>query len=118
MIGDNDPDIQFRENSQIDAAIKLVLNLGKVVGDQTTVDNYTYSGGNTSPDLTSTEDPKAFAQLVYYAARQFIVDISPTSWRTRAFSESIGENREKIWALLEDIWNLENGDGCASSDYE
>jgi hypothetical protein len=118
LIGDNDPDIPFREDAQIDAAVRTVVNLSKVVGDQTTVDNYTMDiAGAITPTLTATGDPKAYAQCVYHASRLFVADMQPTAWRTRAFSQVIGENREKIWALLEDLYNLENA-GAESNTYD
>ncbi len=94
LIGDNDPDIQLVEDSQLDAAMRLILDLGRVVGDQGAVSNYACDAGrtNVTPDLVAGDDPKAMAQLVYYAAMRFSTDVAPTSWRTRAFSESIGQN--------------------------
>ncbi len=118
LIGDNDPDIQLREDSQLAAAVRTVLNLGKVVSaDEATT--YAVSGTTAvTPDLTAASDAVAYAKLVFRAAQLFVTDMTPIAWRTRAFSESIGENREKVFHIMEEIWRLENGDGCASSDYE
>jgi hypothetical protein len=120
LIGDNDPDIQLREDAQIDAALRTVLNLGKVVGDQTTVTSYLPDtlGTSVTPTLTPALDPKGYAELVYHTARVFIADDRPTSWRTRAFSESVGNNVEKIWLILEELWGINFGDGSQSSDYD
>ena len=119
LIGDNDPDIQLREDAQLYAAMRTSLNLGKVVGDQTTVTAYAVDTDVTqvTPTLTAADDPKAYAQLIYYTARWFIVDMTPTAWRTRAFSETVGNNVERIWMILDELWNLESGDGCASAEY-
>lgn len=119
LIGDNDPDIQFRENAQIDAAIRTVVDMGKVVGDQTTVDRYsvTSSRDAITPDLSAADDPKAFAQLVLHAAKLFVCDSATSSWRTRAFSESVGANYEQVWIIMEEIRNVEFGQGLVSSAY-
>jgi len=120
LIGDNDPDIQLRENAQIDAAIRTVVDMGKVTGDQVVVTNYsvTPTRDGITPDLTAADDPKAFSQLVLYTSRLFIADMGPAAWRTRAFSETVGNNYERIWMIIEDLWNLEFGAGMASSEYE
>jgi hypothetical protein len=117
MIGDNDPDIKMRDDAQIDAAVRLVVDLGKVTGAETNGYAMNLARTEIAPTLTPATDPKAFAQVIYHAAKQFAVDVTPTAWRTRAFSESIGENRERIFSLLNDIYTLEHGDGCQSADY-
>jgi hypothetical protein len=117
LIGDDDPSIQLRENAQIDAAVRTVVDLGKVTGENDAA--YALNAGRTAitPTFTAVSDPKAFAQAVYYAAKLFAVDFTPTTWRTRAFSESVGENKERVYSLLSEIYALENGEGCDSSDY-
>jgi len=117
IIGDNDPDIQIRENSQILAAIKTVIDLGKVSGVQATGYSLTTDRAGITPDLLAVEDPKALAQLVYSTAQLFAVDVAPTAWRTRAFSESIGANPERIMHILDELYRATNGDGCSSLDY-
>ena len=123
LIGDCDPDIQFRDNSQLDAAVRMTVNLGQVVGD-TTLHPYTPSynmdsaGTGITPSFDPVSDPKAWAQTVFHAAKVFAVDVTPTHWRTRAFSETIGENRERVFNLLMEIYNTDNGDACGGSSYE
>lgn len=120
LIGDNDPDIQLVENSQIDAAMRLVLDLGRVVGDQTSAARYACDTARTgvTPDLTSAADPKALAQLIYYAAKRFVSDAAPASWRTRAFSETRGEGIQKVFHLVEELYHLENGEMSGTTDYD
>src|ERR1035437_756961 len=94
LIGDNDSHIQFRDNAQIDAAVRAVVNLGKVTGDPTLLagaSSYALDSANTGiiTSFTPVTDPKAWAQTVYHAAKIFAVDVTPTHWRTRAFSETV-----------------------------
>lgn len=117
LIDDDDPDIQLRENAQIDAAVRLVVNLGKVVSEDGAT-AYALDGTTSiTPNLTATGDAHAWARLVWNAAKRFTSAAKPMAWRTRAFSETIGEGREKVFEVLEELWNLENGGGCKSSDY-
>jgi hypothetical protein len=122
LIGDNDPDIQFRDDAQLDAAARAVVNLGKVTGDPALLNgaiSYTLDSATTGiiPTFTPVSDPKAWAQVVYHTARLFAVDVTPSHWRTRAFSETIGENKERVFNLLMEIYGLENGTACGASDY-
>ncbi len=119
IVGDSDPDIQFREDAQYITAMKLTVNKADVIGDQTEVPYYYLDAGGTNivPDLTPAADPKAFVQLIYHAAKHFAVDVTPTHWRTRAFSETVGENRERVFSILEEIYNADNS-GVESTPYE
>lgn len=117
LIGDNDPDIQLLEDAQLYAAMRTVLDLGKVTGIETSGYAVDTPRTGVTPDLTAVADPKGFAQLVYHTARLFLMNRTPISWRTRAFSETIGNNYEAVWNVIEDLYSLENGDGCVSSDY-
>lgn len=120
LTDDIDPDIKLREDSQIDAAIRGVIDLGRVVGDnpltQTTPYGVTNDRLNVSPDLTAASDPKAFAQLAYRAASLFI-SVQPSQWKTRAFAETLGANTERVMLILQGLYEAENGPMCESGEY-
>ena len=117
LIGDDDPDIPLRSDAQLAAAMRTVLDLGRVTGA-----NGPYatavSRTEVTPDLVPADDPLAFAQLVYYAARIFVTDSRPEVWRTRAFSQVLGDNREKVLEILLSLHELEGGGMSFSTDYE
>lgn len=119
IIDDNDPDIQLREDAQLDAAVRTVVDLGKVTGALAAGTTYEVDALRTgiTPNLTAAGDPKAFAQVVYHTAKLFLGAQAPTSWRTRAFSETIGRNYEAVWNVLTELWDVESGEGCESSEY-
>lgn len=124
MIADNDADINLVEDAQIDAAMRTVVDLARVTGTPAIApDGYALDAGrlNIVPTLTPVSDPKAFAQLVYWTAKLFTGNLTPhIAWRTRAFSysASTGANFDGIFHLLEAIYNLEQGDMGATTDYE
>ncbi len=118
LIGDDDPDINLIEDAQIDRAMRLQLDVGRVVGDQVTVSAYTFDDPNITPDLTAAADPKAFAQLIYYAAKLFVADVQSQAWRTRAFSETRGDNIQKVFHIVEELYGIENGQMSNSTDYD
>lgn len=117
LIGDNDPDIKFREDAQLDAAMRAVVNLGKVIGEQEDPYAVIEAGTGLTPDLTPASDALAWAQLVWNTAKLFAVDVTPMHWRTRAFSETIGENKERVWNIFLELYNLENGGMVGGSSY-
>lgn len=103
LLNDNDPNgIYSIESDEILASMRLILNTGKVPG-------YAVSGVNVAPDLLAT-DPKAYALLIYHTAKIFTNAMTRESFNTRAFSESLGEPRELIGAIIDEVYNLENGD--------
>jgi hypothetical protein len=105
LLRDNDPDIAVIETSELIAAIKMALNMGKVPG-------YAVSSGAISPDLTAA-DPTAYALLVYHAARPFVVNATRESFNTRGFSESIGAPSELIDLVIQELYKIENGEQIA-----
>jgi hypothetical protein len=106
ILGDLDQDVHIYDDDQLTAAMELVLNLGKVpgyaVGDS----------GEITPDLTPSSDSdsaKAFALLLFHAAKRFVAALTRSAYRTRAFAESFGESRELVDDILNEVYDLENG---------
>jgi hypothetical protein len=110
ILDDTDPDVHVYDEAQLDSAIRAALALRKITSSDSGQEViYTFSGDSVSPSLTMSSDPTAFAQLAYYSAHRFVSAMKPLSWRTRAFSETVGEAGELIHQLLDDIHKLENG---------
>ena len=127
LIDDSDPDIQLREDAQIDAALRGVLDSGRVIGVIATIDasKSQYSVDATrllvSPDLTPSVDPLAFVQLTYNAALMFNGgSVLSGAWRTRAFSyvNSNVANADRIMMILSGIYDAQSAGLVAASDYE
>ena len=126
LIDDSDPDIQLREDAQIDAALRGVLDSGRVIGVVATIDasKSQYSVDATrllvSPDLTPSVDPLAFVQLTYNAALMFCGGSLSGAWRTRAFSyvNSNVANAGRIMMILSGIYDAQSAGLVAASDYE
>jgi hypothetical protein len=103
LLNDNDPaGIYMIESEEILSAMKLILNTGKVPG-------YAVSSADVAPDLTPA-DPRAYALLVFHTAKIFVNAMQRESFNTRAFSESIGEARELIAAVIDEVYRLEHGE--------
>jgi hypothetical protein len=104
ILGDTDPLVRQFHADQIDDAIRLVVNLDKAPGIEVSDD-----GSYLTPAVTpSNSQSTNWAKIVLHAARRFILPISmSSSFRTRAFSESFGENRTMVFELLQEIYELE-----------
>lgn len=103
LLNDNDPmGVYMIDTEEIIAAMKLILNTGKVPG-------YAVSSTDVAPDLTPA-DTNAYARLVYHTAKIFTNVMARESFNTRAFSESIGEAKELIGAVIDEVYRLENGE--------
>ena len=124
LIDDNDPDhIYLREDSQIDAALRGVLDSGFV--PNTLVNGTAYGVDATrllvSPDLVPGTDPQAFVELTYRAAMMFVGGGNLAGgWRTRAFAyvSSTGANAELVMNILQGLYDSRSGNLVAASDYE
>jgi hypothetical protein len=105
VLGDRDPDVHMYDGDQLSDAMTAVVNVGKVPGYAITQD-----GTGITPDLTPASDQPSYALLVYHTAKMFVVTLTATSYRTRAFSESFGDSKEFIVDILQEVYRLENGD--------
>lgn len=117
LTDDNDPDIKLRENAQIDAALRTVLDSGRVI-NESTGELYTVDATRllVTPDLVPGDDPDSFVRLTYYAAQMF-VNVRNEAWRTRAFSEISGQNYERIMLLYETLYQINSGGLANASEY-
>ena len=106
LLDDTDADIVMYENSQIDKAMKTALSLGKVT---TSTATYRAVGTEVTPDLTVESDAKAYALLILHSAKVFCIGKRSLSWRTRAFSETVGDAKFLIADILDEIQKLESG---------
>ena len=86
--------------------MRAVVNLGKVT-------DYTVGDGGITPTLTAATDPTAWAQLVWHTAKMFASGITSSSFTQRSFSERIGEPRELVGMILDEVYRLEDGEMSA-----
>lgn len=107
LLGDNDPDgIYAYEDQQLLDGLKTVVEFGRVPG-------YIIDGnGEVSPNLVAAEDAPNYMRLCLHTARLFVVERSRIAFNSRAFSESIGQPFELVDALINDIYQLDNGNQC------
>ena len=111
ILGDRDPSVQRYSDQAIDDAVKTVMQLAKpsLAGFALTPDE-----SGITPDLIAaagtTVDPSKFALVIWHAVKLFVTPESAAySYRTRAISESFGENKGRVSDVLMEIHNLENG---------
>lgn len=118
LLGDNHPTIKTYEAVQIDDAVRLIINLGQITGVTLSTDGTSLvpALAPLSATQTDTTVAKNWARVVYYAAKRFVAgNPSSYSFRTRALSESFGEQRDMMFELLQDVYELDNGDQCSAS---
>ena len=61
---------------------------------------------------TDDEERKNWARLVLHASSRFIVaNVGSSSYRLRSIAESFGESKAKVFETLQEIYDLENGEG-------
>lgn len=111
MLGDNHPDLKQYAADQIDDAIRLVVNLGKIPNVVLAAD-----GMNLVPPVKPINDLGAvdqnWARIILYAVKIFVMPNSSTwAYRTRALSEVFGENKHLVLEILQEIYDLEAGGG-------
>lgn len=109
-LGDNHPVIKTYSAEQIDEAVRLVVNLGKIPGVSLSPDP---SGSDLSVDVSPTDPDQAtnWARIVLYAAQRFVlIGAASNSIRTRAVAMSCGESRDLVFQLLSEIYDLEFGE--------
>ena len=107
ILQDQDEDVPTFANNQLAAALRLVVDLGKVSG---IVIDYTADDAGITPDLSPASDPQAYARLLWHAAKLFVRGLTSSSFTTRAFSQQMGQPRELIDAVIEEVYSLDNGD--------
>ena len=107
-MADRDPDVHIYDSDQLNDGITAVVNLGKVPGYAISED-----GTEITPEFTPSTDSIAYARVIYHTAKLFAVGLTSSSFRTRAFSESFGDSRELISDLLNEVYQLENGEQSA-----
>jgi hypothetical protein len=111
ILSDRDLDVHLYEAQQLTDAMTAVISLGKVVGDGVNApDGYSVSAGAISPSLTAVADPIAFAQLIWHTGRMFVAGLTSTHFRTRAFSESIGDPGELVNYIITELYSIESGE--------
>lgn len=109
VIGDSHPVIKQFAPEQIDAAVRLTVNLGKAPGITLTTD-----GAKVTPAVLAVDpfQAKNWARIVLHSARRFVdINAASSSYRFRAMSESFGESKELIFSLLTEIYEMEYGEG-------
>jgi hypothetical protein len=109
LLGDNHPTIKNYHQDQLDAAVRLVVRLGKAPGVTLSTD-----GLSVEPTITpfDTQQGKNWARIVLNSAKRFIItDSAAGSFRTRALSESFGERREMVFDILNEVYSLECQEG-------
>ena len=106
ILQDQDEDVPTYANNQLADALRTVVDLGKVTGNT----DYRADADGISPDLSPASDPQAYARLLWHAAKLFIQGLTASSFVTRAFSQRVHEPRELINAVIEEVYNLDNGD--------
>ena len=106
ILGDTHPTIKQYAVDQLDAAVELVVNLGKAPG-------IAVDGTGLTPTVTPTNAAAGnWARIVLHAARRFVLpNAAASSYRTRALSESFGEQKEMVFELLSEIYAIEFGGG-------
>lgn len=91
------------EDSAVLAVLRTVLRCGLVTGYSTTPDMM-----GVNPVVT---DARSLAVLVHKAAKMFVMpNAAAYSYRTRALSESFGNQRDFVFQLEAALYDLEQGD--------
>lgn len=109
MLGDSGPDIFQFSADELDDAVRLTVNLGRATGVSLTAD-----GLGLTPTVSPADPAQAlnWAKIVYHSAKLFIMpNASSSSFRTRGLSEHFGESKERVFELLNEIYELDNGVG-------
>ena len=107
LLGDNNPDVKEYAAEQIDDAVRLVINLGKVPDVSLTADGMNLTPA-VLPDPTDTDKTLAWSRVVLHAASRFILaNGNAYAFRTRALSEVFGEQREMVFDILNQIVEME-----------
>ncbi len=107
LLGDLDATVQHYSDPTLALTSRAAIQLGKVPGIALTLDRT-----GVTPDPTTPQ----FALWTYWMAKLLA---TPTpdgySFRTRAFSERFGHQRDLLGELGARIHELENGEGAFSS---
>lgn len=113
FLGDNDPDVPDYDSDQIDAGLRTIIKLGKVV-NATTGEAYTVGddGESVSPAIEES-NTASYAQLVYYTAKVFADALDASSFSTRAFSERVAGGERRAAEILDEVYKLDHGDQCS-----
>jgi hypothetical protein len=112
LIGDNHPDIKEYRAEQLDSAVRLVVNMGKVPGISLSIDGLSLTPP-VLPDPTDADKTRLWARLVLNAAKYFLLPNSASySYRTRPLSEMFGDQKHFVYEILEEINQIENPVQC------
>jgi len=106
ILQDQDEDVPTYASHQLAAALRTVVDLGKVTGKT----EYAAGEDGITPDLTPATDPAAYARLLWHAAKLFVQGLTASAFTTRAFSQRVGHPTELINAVIEEVYHLDNGD--------
>ena len=103
---DTHPDFKQFHADQIDAAVRLVVNMGKI--PDVTIDEYL--GDALSEEIES--GTLNWARIVLYAAQRFVLPTAQSfAFRTRELSERFGDKAEAVRQLMREVYELEHGVG-------
>ncbi len=112
LLGDNDPSVKEYRAEQIDDAVRLVINLGKVPGVKLTADGMSLDPP-LEPDPTNVEVTRQWARLVLNAAKVFVLpNAGSYAYRTRPLAEVFGEQRDFVHDILQEVYLIDNYAGC------
>lgn len=111
VLNDPDEDVPIYTDTQLDAALEAVLNLGKVT--DSAGNTFSYDEGPpkaVTPDLAAADYPEAYARMIYSVAKMFVSGLRSESFRTRSFSQRVGEAHQQVQDILLELYCQENGD--------
>ncbi len=111
FLGDFDDTLRRYDDRAIDAVVRSLVQCGQFSGYTVTADFQ-----KVAPAVS---DPRLFGLLVYKACETFAAPESQSySYRTRALSESFGDNKMLIWRLEQLRSELENGENGMCSSWQ
>lgn len=102
LLGDRNAQVRRYPDAALADAVRTVVQLNKVPDHLLDLTEL-----GIEPTIT---DPNLFALVCYHVGRLFVApDPAGRSWRTKDFSESLGDTKHFLAALEMEIHNLENG---------
>lgn len=102
LLGDNEEPFRYTDGV-IDRGVRVIARGGVIPGHSLTPDTT-----GITPDLT---DPNLYLLTAYEVAKRFAANVPDRrSFKTRAFSESVGGMGGLVFALEENAYKLRNGE--------
>lgn len=110
FLGDFNSTVRKYQDTAIADVVRAIVRCGRVPGIMVSQDNL-----NLEPGLST---PALYAQTVYHACLAFVgPNAGAYSYRTRAMSESFGEQKDFIHELKMALYDVENGGASAFSGW-